>query len=111
MVALIWLRGLITHRADRVLANVAGVGIAVALLASIGTFLSVTTSQMTARAVEGVATDWQVEIHGAGAREAVLRTPGVVRAQPVTFAATSGLQARTGDSVQTTGAGQVVGLP
>src|SRR5262249_16344865 len=41
----------------------------------------------------------------------VTRFPGVQRALPVQIAATSGLQARTGGSVQRTGPGKVLGLP
>ena len=51
MVALTWLRGLLAHRRGRLLATAAGVAVGVALLASIGTFLSSTTSKMTQRAI------------------------------------------------------------
>jgi putative ABC transport system permease protein len=44
MIVLTWLRGLIAHRRSRLLSTAAGVAVAVALLASIGTFLSATTS-------------------------------------------------------------------
>lgn len=115
MVALTWLRGLLAHRRARLLATAAGVAVAVALLASIGAFLSSTTSKMTTRAIARVVVDWQVEARPgadpAAVRRAVQRFPGVRRALAVQLAATSGLQATTGGSVQRTGPGQVLGLP
>ena len=59
--SLSWLAGLIAHRRSRVIATAVGVAIGVALLASIGTFLSSTTSKMTDSAVQSVPVDWQVE--------------------------------------------------
>src|SRR6185295_6082382 len=84
MVALTWVRGLLAHRRGRLLATALGVAVGVALLASIGTFLSSTTSQMTGRAISRV---------------------------PVAFADTTGLQAVAGGSTQQTGPGRVLGLP
>ena len=115
MVVLTWLRGLVAHRRARLLATAAGVAVAVALLASIGAFLSSTSSKMTTRAAARVVVDWQVEARTgadpAAVQRAVRRLPGVRRALPVQFAATSGLTATTGNSVQRTGPGQVLGLP
>ncbi len=115
MIALTWLRGLLAHRRARVLATAVGVGVGVALLASIGTFLSATTSKMTQRAITRVPVDWQVEATGgaspAGVVSAVRAQPGVKRALPVRFADSPGLQASTGGAVQRTGPGKVLGLP
>jgi putative ABC transport system permease protein len=115
MVALTWLRGLTAHRRGRLLATAVGVAVAVALLASIGAFLSATTSKMTERAIARVPVDWQVETQS-GARPAgvlaqVSHHPGVQRALPVGFGSTTGLHATTGGSSQTTGPGRVLGLP
>jgi len=91
------------------------VAIAVALLASIGSFLSASKATMTARAAADVAVDWQVETQPEADPGAVLAavqaTPGVTVATPVGFAATTGFEASTAGSTQTTGAGVVVGLP
>jgi putative ABC transport system permease protein len=115
MVGLIWLSGLVAHRRSRLAASAAGVAVSVALIASIGSFLSATTSRMTSRAIARVPVDWQVEGHpGTNARPLltqVTRFPGVQRALPVQIAPTSGLRARTGGSVQSTGPGKVLGLP
>jgi putative ABC transport system permease protein len=112
---LTWLRGLIVHRGGRIAATAAGVAVAVALLASIGSFLSSSTSKMTARAIQRVPVDWQVEAQKGADPSAVLRAvrsaAGVRAALPVGLADTTGLSARTGGSLQTTGPGVVVGLP
>jgi putative ABC transport system permease protein len=115
MVSLTWLRGLLAHRRSRVLATLLGVAVGVALLASIGTFLSSTLSKMTARAITQVPVDWQVEARN-GARPVdvlakVRAQRGVVRALPVSFANATGLQTSTGGSTQQTGPGKVLGLP
>jgi putative ABC transport system permease protein len=115
MVALTWLRGLLARRRGRVLGTALGVAVGVALLASIGTFLSATTSKMTQRAIGRVPVDWQVEARNGAAPAAVLaqvrRQPRVTRALPVSFANTTGLSASTGGSAQRTGPGKVLGLP
>ncbi|HMG44259.1 MAG TPA: FtsX-like permease family protein [Acidimicrobiales bacterium] len=115
MVGLIWLRGLLARRRGRLVATAAGVAVAVALLASLGVFLSASKASMTHRAVGDVAVDWQVESQPgtdpATVIAAVGSDPGVVDALPVTLADTTGLTTVTGTSTQTTGGGVVVGLP
>ena len=115
MLVLTWLRGLLLRRRGRIMAASGGVAIAVALLASLGSFLSVSKATMTRRAVSGVAVDWQVQVStdtDPGAVLAMVKaTPGVVAAAPVGFAATSGFEATTNGSTQATGPGVVLGLP
>jgi putative ABC transport system permease protein len=115
MVGLTWLRGLVAQRRGRLLSTALGVAMGIALLASIGTFLSSTTSKMTERAIERVPVDWQVEVQGganpADVLGAVDKQPGVARALPVSFADTTGLTGTTGGSTQQTGPGKVLGLP
>jgi putative ABC transport system permease protein len=115
MISLIWLRGLVARRPGRLVATALGVALGVALIASIGAFLSSTNAKMTSRAIARVPVDWQVEgqpgADVARLQAQVARLPGVKRALPVEFANTSGLQARTGGSVQRTGPGKVLGLP
>ncbi|HST55217.1 MAG TPA: ABC transporter permease [Solirubrobacteraceae bacterium] len=115
MVALTWIRGLLAHRRVRLLATALGVAVGVALLVSIGTFLSSTTSKMTGRAISRVAVDWQVETRNGAPPATVLakvrQQPGVTRALPVAFGDTSGLKATAGGSTQQTGPGKVLGLP
>jgi len=115
VVGLIWLHGLVAQRRGRLVATAAGVGVAVALLASLGAFLSASKATMTRRAIADVAVDWQVEAQPgsdtATVIDAVTHDTGVVDARAVGFAPTTGLSAVTGASTQTTGAGVVVGLP
>src|SRR3954466_1960194 len=113
--ALIWLGGILARRPGRIVATATGVAIAVALLASIGAFLSATEAKMTQRAIERVPVDWQVEAQpgsNAGQVQSTTRVfPGVKAALPVGFAPTTGLAANAGGSSQTTGPGKVLGLP
>jgi putative ABC transport system permease protein len=113
--ALGWLAGLIARRRSRLLATAAGVAIGVAVLASIGTFLSSTTSRMTDRAVQSVPVDWQVEAQPGSNPAKMVSTirslPSVVTESTVRFAATTGLEAKTGSTVQRTGPGQVLSMP
>src|SRR6478735_3074040 len=115
MVALTWVRGLLAHRRSRLLSTAVGVALGVALLASIGTFLSSTTSQMTGRAISRVPVDWQVEAQTGSNAADVLATvrshPGVDTALPISFAATTGFTATSGGTTQQTGPGRVLGLP
>lgn len=115
MVALNWLRGLIAHRPTRIFATALGVAVGVALIASIGTFLSATNAKMTQRAIARVAIDWQVEAQPGASPGALLSSvrafPGVKRALPVQFTTSPGLTATTHGSTQTTGQARVLGLP
>jgi putative ABC transport system permease protein len=115
MFSLTWLRGLAARRRGRLAAAACGVTIAVALLASIGSFLSASKATMTARAAADVPVDWQVQAEPGADLTAVLdtvtATAGVTAAALVGFATTSGLSATTGGSTQSTGPGVVLGLP
>ncbi len=113
--SLVWLAGLLRRRAGRLTAAAAGVAVAVALLASLGSFLTSSKASMTRRALATVAVDWQVEVQPGADAAAVLATtkaaPGVRTAVPVRFASTTGLEATAGGTTQTTGPGVVLGLP
>lgn len=115
MFAFAWIRGLVARRRSSLVPVAAGVAIAVALLASIGTFLASSKATMTARAATAVSVDWQVEAQPGADASAVLAAtkaaPGVHIALPVKFGVTTGLEATTGGTTQTTGPGLVLGLP
>ncbi|MDQ1467209.1 MAG: putative transport system permease protein, partial [Actinomycetota bacterium] len=114
MITLVWVRGQIRRRAGRVAATATGVAVAVALLASLGTFLAHSKATMTQRSVANVPVDWQVETVATGGGPQLLRAvrayPGVQAALPVEFGQTSSLQATTGGTQQTTGSGFVLGI-
>jgi putative ABC transport system permease protein len=111
----IWLVGLLRRRPARLAGAALGIAIAVALLASLGSFLAHSKATMTKRAVQGVAVDWQVQVQPGADPAAVDRlvtgSAGVQAALPVGFGQTSGLATTTGGSTQTTGPGVVLGLP
>ncbi|MFD8676981.1 ABC transporter permease [Streptomyces seoulensis] len=110
-----WALGLARHRTGRLLAAAAGIAMAVALVAALGSFLTASKSTMTERAVRSVAVDWQVELQpGADAHRItteIRRTPGIRTAVPVGFAHSSHFTARAQGTTQTTGPGVVLGLP
>jgi putative ABC transport system permease protein len=115
VLGLTWLRGLVTRRPGRLVATTAGIAIAVALLASIGTFLASSKATMTTRAAANVGVDWQVESQPGADPAAVLDATrgasGVRAALPVEFATTTGLGATTSGTVQSTGPGVILGIP
>ncbi|HTC80708.1 MAG TPA: FtsX-like permease family protein, partial [Acidimicrobiia bacterium] len=115
MFGLTWVVALATRRRGQLAATAAGVAVAVALLASIGGFVSASKATMTRRAVAGVAVDWQVEAQTgadpAAVTQVVRAFPGVSQALPVGYAASTGLEATTAGTTQTTGPGVVLGLP
>jgi len=112
---LLWMRGLARRRRGRLLGTACGVAVAVALLASLGSFLAASKATMTRQAVAGVAVDWQVLVATGSdplrARQTVASTPGVQAALPVGYAASTGVSATAGGATESTGAAVALGLP
>ncbi|KIF01941.1 ABC transporter permease [Streptomyces sp. RSD-27] len=110
-----WVRGLLVHRTGRLAATAAGIALAVALVAALGSFLTASKSTMTNRAVRSVAVDWQAEVQpGADPRAvvaAIRADPGVRAGETVGMVRSTGLQTTTAGSTQSTGPGVVLGLP
>ncbi|MFD8733991.1 FtsX-like permease family protein [Streptomyces sp. NPDC059618] len=110
-----WAKGLTRHRAGRLLAALAGVALAVALIAALGSFLTASQATMTQRALRSVAVDWQVQVQPGADPNSVLSlvrgTPGTQTALPVGSARTTGFSAQAHGSTQTTGPGIALGLP
>ncbi len=111
----LWLGGLVRRRPARLLAAVAGIAIAVALLASLGSFLAQSKATMTNRALRSVAVDWQVQVqpqaNPADIGHLVETDGGTRAAGPVEFARADSLGAVTGVSTQTTSTATILGLP
>lgn len=109
-----WTGGLLRRRTGRLIATASGIALAVALVASLGSFLTASKSTMTHRAVSSVAVDWQAEVQPgaepATVLEAARAAHGVRSAQSVGFARSTGFQATSGGSTQNTGPGVVLGL-
>jgi putative ABC transport system permease protein len=110
----LWVSGLIRARSGRLMGVIGGVGCMVALIASLGIFLQTSGASMTARAIATVPVDWQVQLAPGAAldavKEAAVKATRVSKMQVVDYAAVDGLESTTGGTVQTTGAGQVLGL-
>ncbi|MFB7330896.1 FtsX-like permease family protein [Streptomyces adustus] len=110
-----WAKGLTRHRTGRLLAALAGVALAVALIAALGSFLTASKATMTQRALRSVAVDWQVQVQPGADPNTVLslvrKTPGTQTALPVGYAHTTGFSAQAHGSTQTTGPGIALGLP
>ncbi|MFE2301128.1 FtsX-like permease family protein [Streptomyces sp. NPDC059445] len=110
-----WVKGLARHRTGRLLAALAGVALAVSLIAALGSFLTASKATMTERALRSVAVDWQVQVQPGADPNKVLSlvrgTPGTQAALPVGYAHTTGFSAHAQGSTQTTGPGIALGLP
>jgi putative ABC transport system permease protein len=109
-----WLKGIYIHRPERLLETIAGVSLAIALLASLGTFIASSSAIMTRRAISSVPVDWQVLL-SAGADEnsfksAIGDTSSYTALERVGYADVGGFTATTGGTVQTTGPGRVLGI-
>lgn len=110
-----WTAGLARHRTGRLLAALAGIALAVALVAALGSFLTASKATMTQRAARSVAVDWQVQVQPGADPGAVMslvrKAPGTRAALSVDFAHTTGFTARVQGSTQSTGPGMALGLP
>ena len=89
--------------------------LATALVAALLDFIGGAARSMTARAVESVPVDWQVQLTFGGdaqaAMDAVQRATPISVMLPVLYADVKGFTATSEGTTQTTGAGKAVGLP
>ncbi|GGR31664.1 ABC transporter permease [Deinococcus ruber] len=110
-----WLRGLLLRRPLRIWGTALGVALTVAFLASLGAFITTGAASMTRRASASVAVDWQVLLaQGAVAslvEQAVRAATPVKIVLPIGYADVRAFSAQGGGTVQTTGAGKVLGVP
>jgi len=93
---------------------VLALALAVAFLTSLGMFFTASKARMTDEAMAGVPVDWQVQLApGAPAQlgRSIRHALGVRVALPVQYGDTSGFRAKSGGTVQATGAGKVLGIP
>lgn len=110
----LWLKGIVATRWRHLMAVGAGIMCATALIGLIGVFGLSSAGTMTRRAISAVPVDWQVALApGATPMELTkkLRDSAPVRAvATVGYADATALSLNTGDTTQTTGSGQIVGL-
>ena len=109
-----WLVAIVRRRSGRLAATAVGVALAVGLLAALGSFLAASKGSMTRRAIDTVATDWQVQAQPGADASAfatlVAASNHVVASETVMFATTAGFEASKSGTTQTTGPGQVLGI-
>ncbi len=114
MLMLLWFKSLLSRRSGRLLGTMIGVALTVALLASLGAFITSSAVSMTQRAVAGVPVDWQIQFSPGTNVQTAINTVGqstkYSAAEEVGYASAGGLSASTGNTLQTTGASKVVGI-
>ena len=91
-----------------------GVGLALALLACLGSFVDSSVKTMTARTISGLPIDWQILLNSRAderaVRAAVHETDPKAEMETIEYADVPGLVAKTGETVQTTGRAAVLGI-
>jgi putative ABC transport system permease protein len=91
-----------------------GVGLAVALLACLGSFVNSSVKTMTARTISALPIDWQIlldsPVDERMVRAAVHETDPKAQMETIEYAEVPGLVAKTGETVQTTGQAAVLGI-
>ncbi|MGH7107319.1 MAG: ABC transporter permease, partial [Acetobacteraceae bacterium] len=111
----LWIHGLLAGRSGRLLGAMAGVALTVALIIAIGTFTVTASRSMTARAIAGLPVDWQLALlpgtDPASVEQALAKATKLSAVATVGYADSAGFTATTGQTVQTTGPGKVLGLP
>jgi putative ABC transport system permease protein len=114
-VVTLWLQGLISHRSARLLTAALGVALTVAMVVALGLFIATSAVAMTARATEAIPVDWQIQLVPGTDPNSIIdaahQAAPVDALEQVGYADVPGFTASTGGTVQTTGAGKVVGLP
>jgi putative ABC transport system permease protein len=115
MTGLRFLLSSLRHRKAETVAAALAVGLTVAFLASLGSFVSQSRSQLTVRAAARVPVDWQVQVTAAGdvgaAGAALAKVPGLVGQRPVDYAHVPGLRSTSSAGTRTTGPAYLVSLP
>lgn len=110
----LWLKSTLVGRTGRLIGSIVGLALTVALLASLGTFVAASAQSMARRAIANVPVDWQVLMTPAAddvrVNDAIRKATTPVALSSVGYADSAGLSATTGNTTQTTGAGQVVGM-
>jgi putative ABC transport system permease protein len=110
-----WLRGLVRRRPVELLAAALSIAIAVAFIASIGTFATANRASLARQAAARVPVDWQVQVTPQANEDSVARilrnTPDVRQMLVVRYAKVTGFQSQSGSGTRATGSGYVVSLP
>ena len=110
-----WTVSLARRSVLAVAGSAVAVGLAVAFVASLTSFVATTRADLTVRAAAQVPVDWQVQVTAQGDAAAVgdqvAALPGLRAVRPVDVAPVPGLQSDGAAGTRTTGQAQVVSLP
>jgi putative ABC transport system permease protein len=105
----------VRRRPHETLAAAVAVGLTVAFLASLGSFVTQTGSRLTERAAARVPVDWQVQAlpgtDPSTLERALRNVPGLLGERAVDYAKVPGFTTTTTAGTRTTGAAYVVALP
>ena len=111
----IWTKGILRTRWRHFAMAATGIVAATALTGVIGVFGDSSARNMTQRSLTAVPVDWQVAVApGSDVADLLAKLPAsaaIRAARIVGYADATGFAAATGDTTQTTGSGQVLGLP
>ena len=109
-----WMAGLVRRHPARLVGAMIGVGLALGLLACLGSFVDSSVKTMTARTVSVLPIDWQILLNSSAdegaVRTAVHETDPEAEMETVEYADVPGLVAKTGETMQTTGSAAVLGI-
>lgn len=110
-----WVVGLVRCRTVELIIAGASVALSVALVSSLGAFVTQSHSQLTVRAAASVPVDWQVQVTPQGSLDpvtsAIAKVPDVIVSRQVSIAKVAGLETEGPSGVRQTGAAYVVALP
>src|ERR1700716_2343442 len=110
-----WTASLVRRRPTILVGTMIGVGLALALLACPGSSIDSSVKRRTSRPSAGLPIEWQLLLHSRADEDAI--QTAVRKGEPdavmdlVGYADVPSLAAKTGETVQTTGAAIVLGLP
>lgn len=114
MITILWFKGLLSRRPGRLVGAILGVALTVALLATIGAFTVSSAANMTARAISSVPVDWQIQLAPNTDPKTVIdalgKSTSYTALQQVNYADITAFRTKTNNTVQTTGAGKVLGI-
>jgi putative ABC transport system permease protein len=109
-----WLTGLIRRRPLELLTAALSVALAMAFVASLGSFVTQSRDALTVRAAASVPVDWQVQVTPQGTIDQVsnrvAKVPGIISVETLSYAHVKALTSTGPGGARQTGAAYVVGI-
>lgn len=109
-----WLAGLVRRRPIELLVAAVSIALAVAFVASLGSFVTQSRNALTVRAAASVPVDWQVQVTPQGTLEQVnklvAKTPGAKSVETLSYAHVKALTSTGPGGARQTGSAYVVGI-